>query len=847
MNWISLLDLQSNDMRLVSIVGPTGIGKSALAFEVGNQLRARGAEVSYVDISLIPLNNVPNQLLQNAGITERNISSRERLLQWLRQQEHPQVIILDNCDVTLAADMPGFYHLLDILFTATLKVIVTSRMHLMYHSEHFVEYPVGEINASCQILQATSKRKMNTNTCESITALMGNIPHSLVLIGSILESTLTDISKLICSLEKEMETVCSISVERRLNASISVSLKHLNDRLINLGKYLSLFPATFSLADVCSVLSPFVGEDCVLVDQLKQRSLLMSSNNRYHFRDSIRKHFGRIWKRSRLRESENEFWRQYLTHYSSTLHKWSVQFHENHKNALEIEKQEIRNFVINAIHYCGELPDLYMEILQTFKISIETGFFTSLYTDGDAIDLLRSTLSCIENIVDSNKQGVSDAVHMYVYFTLKLMEHKSEGIELVLEKVYHWLDQRTGSADPSIVANFYLKLSVHYHNLGRVQEELYCHVKRLKALGKLGNCVPSTCSYSEISEAYYSVGSYEWSAYFQRLHIEHSSLSTLQLIEALLRLHTCMVKASNLTEANKTAGKILELSTKLLNSDATEIYGNQGLYSNISKVLHLHNLEEGAQHVDQKLMAAVKEASTSQCHKVEEVRRAIFSLIDSLFAVKQYASVPKVVQFALDTYHQKEDSNEVAALYLVRGKAELYNHKRRQSLDSLKVVLNLYCHNPALFPYARDACKAMLIQTHVEMACFYIVMEETVILARSIYGFIKSDTFDTGQFSSAYIYEFPDSVPNGLLADNIEDAPVLSFYIVFFVKLCIANIRYLFSCRFIFQVLNLVFVVVKFSVVVCVLVCPYLFLYYCINLTKYMYRALWNPVWTDIY
>ena len=35
---VSLLDLQSDDMRLVSRVGPTGIGKSALAVEVGCQL-----------------------------------------------------------------------------------------------------------------------------------------------------------------------------------------------------------------------------------------------------------------------------------------------------------------------------------------------------------------------------------------------------------------------------------------------------------------------------------------------------------------------------------------------------------------------------------------------------------------------------------------------------------------------------------------------------------------------------------------------------------------------------------------------------------------------------------------
>ena len=75
---VSLLDLQSDDMRLVNIMGPTGIGKSAVAVEVGCQLGGRGAEVSYVDISLIPLNSVPSQPLQNAKTGKRAVAQTAR-------------------------------------------------------------------------------------------------------------------------------------------------------------------------------------------------------------------------------------------------------------------------------------------------------------------------------------------------------------------------------------------------------------------------------------------------------------------------------------------------------------------------------------------------------------------------------------------------------------------------------------------------------------------------------------------------------------------------------------------------------------------------------------------------
>ena len=59
----------------------------------------------------------------------------------------PLVIILDNCDMILAADRTRFYHFLDEMFsssTTTMKVIVTSRKTVkpIHHSEHFIDYPI---------------------------------------------------------------------------------------------------------------------------------------------------------------------------------------------------------------------------------------------------------------------------------------------------------------------------------------------------------------------------------------------------------------------------------------------------------------------------------------------------------------------------------------------------------------------------------------------------------------------------------------------------------------------------------------------------------------------------------
>ena len=861
------LDLHSDDVRVVSIVGPSGIGKSSLAIQVGHQMIDKGAVVNYVDVSLVDLDGLPDQLLQNTGIFVGRNSS-QRLLQWLRREmKHTLVIILDNCDMILAADRTRFYYFLDEMFsssTTTMKVIVTSRKTVkpIHHSEHFIDYPIGEIRpgASCQLLRTTSMRALSVSTCKSIIKHTGNIPLSLELVGNILVSQETNISKVISSLEKEMGTASSTLVEKRVNASAQVSLIYLKHKLINLGQYLSFFPASFSVTDACSVLSPFLNEDCAWIDKLRQRGLLYDcGDNRYQFRHIVREQFVR--KRNEKEIVENEFWSEYLRHFSDLLRQRSLEFQESPRNVLliEVEKQDMRNFLGNAIDCCEALSNLHIQVLETIKIAIDTEYLMSFYADRDLVHLLQNSLMCLKstmgNAVTSRMSLYRDAeanvVDLYIYFTSFLVDLKSEEAGLVFEQAQVWLDRRIDGANISLVETFYLKLSNHYSKLGMLQEETNCHVTILKRISDLNICYRGACGHQDISEAYYSLGKYELSAYFQTLYIKHSNLSALQLTAALLRLHTCQIKLGNFVEANDTAQNILELSTRLITAGSMEIYGSLALFSDITIVFRLHNWTKEAKDIERKIFAALREASYANL-EVEEVVKTVFALARSLFREKQYETVSEVAQYALNIVKKGNDSsttysNEAAAFYLLVGKAELYNRRRRASLTSLGILMDYYYRDPTLVRYARDACKAMLVQTHVEMACFYIAFEETMILANSIYEFVKSDTFDVQQFPTSYMYVFPVEVPNGILDDDIADVPLVSFYVVFFIKWQIVNIRYLLSARFVVQVLNLVFILVKLTLVVSVAISPIFFIYGCINYTKLVYRTLWNSAWSSYY
>ena len=130
--------MQSDEVRIVNLVGSTGIGKSCLAVQVGHQLIDSGATVSYLDASLLSLDSLPDVIIQTTGSVHGSRNSTERLLHWLRREmKYPIVVILDNFDRMLATDRKRVLKYIDMLFentAATVKVLITSRKKIPFVS-----------------------------------------------------------------------------------------------------------------------------------------------------------------------------------------------------------------------------------------------------------------------------------------------------------------------------------------------------------------------------------------------------------------------------------------------------------------------------------------------------------------------------------------------------------------------------------------------------------------------------------------------------------------------------------------------------------------------------------------
>ena len=126
--------LQRPDVRLVTITGLPGIGKTRLSVEVAKTLRDEFAD----GVFFIPLNTITDPdlvvmaIAQRVGIRESGTESPlDNLKCGLRDQQ--ALLVLDNFEQVLSAAMP----LAELLTETThLKVIVTSRTALHLSSEY---------------------------------------------------------------------------------------------------------------------------------------------------------------------------------------------------------------------------------------------------------------------------------------------------------------------------------------------------------------------------------------------------------------------------------------------------------------------------------------------------------------------------------------------------------------------------------------------------------------------------------------------------------------------------------------------------------------------------------------
>jgi len=133
--------LQQTGIRLLTLTGPGGIGKTRLAFQVAEELKDKFADGVYL-VSLAPVRNpalVLSTIVQALGLKSMGDQRDDQLLVTYLH-EKAALLILDNFEQAL----PAAKAIAELLtFTVYLKVLVTSRAVLRLGGEHeFVVPPL---------------------------------------------------------------------------------------------------------------------------------------------------------------------------------------------------------------------------------------------------------------------------------------------------------------------------------------------------------------------------------------------------------------------------------------------------------------------------------------------------------------------------------------------------------------------------------------------------------------------------------------------------------------------------------------------------------------------------------
>jgi predicted ATPase len=137
--------LARTDVRLVTITGPGGIGKTRLAVEIAGGLAEQfSGGVHFVQLSpLTDPNSIPSAIVQALGIREIGEQSAfDVLKKYLKEYvRNPTLLMLDNFEHLLPASS-----LVSQLLTvnANLKILVTSRAALHVYGEH--DFPVPPLS-----------------------------------------------------------------------------------------------------------------------------------------------------------------------------------------------------------------------------------------------------------------------------------------------------------------------------------------------------------------------------------------------------------------------------------------------------------------------------------------------------------------------------------------------------------------------------------------------------------------------------------------------------------------------------------------------------------------------------
>lgn len=254
----------SDSCRIVSITGPPGFGKSAVAIQVGHELISqRKANVYYVSLrDLASLNGMVNSLLGALQL----MASKEPIRQakhYLRTLSKHSVIILDNAeDLLLPGVKDEFCHFIeDVAETAShARILITSRQSITFLSVEMFELRLDSLCPDhAKELLLILDPSVAESDAKRLAHHCGGVPLVLRTTGSLLvkgvnaKTLINEFEQSPVSTLKSF-SLTSLSHNHQLFNCLAICFSRLDaDQQVALIS-LAVFPTTFTISDALFLL-----------------------------------------------------------------------------------------------------------------------------------------------------------------------------------------------------------------------------------------------------------------------------------------------------------------------------------------------------------------------------------------------------------------------------------------------------------------------------------------------------------------------------------------------------------------------------------------------------------------
>lgn len=281
--------LTQPECRLVTLVGPGGIGKTRLSIETAYRLRDIFEDGTvFVPLAAVTQSSaIPTTIIRSMNLS---LSSEEQLLNALKQLQI--LLVLDNCE-QLGSGIAWFTKLLDQV--PTIKILATSRERLQLRGEWVFNVPEMTQQQAVELLQNSGKRMVSDLTvleadAASICQVVDNLPLAVELAAGWLNFMTCE--QIVQSIQRDVDFLATNMRDiperhRSIRAVFDYSWKMLSEQEQNVLMRLSVFRGGWRAEEANTV----AGANILLLRALVEKSLIRSTGNgRYDLHELIRQY-----------------------------------------------------------------------------------------------------------------------------------------------------------------------------------------------------------------------------------------------------------------------------------------------------------------------------------------------------------------------------------------------------------------------------------------------------------------------------------------------------------------------------------------------------------------------------